>query len=546
MTLKVLSFIFVSLFYTSLFVAYHPDTGWSIAPSLFVLATFLLIFFVFTMLSLLTLICRFIDPKGRVESLVLASLLTLFFLGFFWVQFDFLLKTLSGFTTLRLTIGWLPKIILALVFSTCVVRMAPRIRMGSAYLKKKYLLVLPALFFACAVEMQIGHPPPQRLRFNSSQLRPVNVIILTFDSLDQKYLDFGTQESRDTFPFLRSKLGEFLNATASFPNACCTHGATAALYTGLPATQSQVIHTPGQLHDSRVDLNLPALLKAAGYETHSFVSEIWGNPFFLGIAQAFDYINGRQENPALISELRNRIPLAYDTLPAVLSLLKNIVRPYHQHFLKIFADEYVEDYLFDNQLFTDQRRIESDDAKINSLLKLLARKKQPLFAHYQFMGLHGRWYNPAQDRIFFQRFDTFIEKVYTTLVQTQMLDQTILILNADHGKMWTIPKVPLMIRFPHAEYAGVINANTQTLDIAPTLVDYLHIDSNIPFAGHSLLRPHTLDPLRPIIIAKKVKKGARSGPPNYQISKLLVIRGVQSRELDSFFFKTDQAGNIVF
>jgi hypothetical protein len=78
-----------------------------------------------------------------------------------------------------------------------------------------------------------------------------------------------------------------------------------------------------------------------------------------------------------------------------------------------------------------------------------------------------------------------------------------IVIYSDHGKSWTSTnRIPLIIHFPRDEYAGVISQNTQNLDIAPTILDYLGFDIPGWMDGDSLL--NALDPYRPIFSLEPV------------------------------------------
>ncbi len=93
--------------------------------------------------------------------------------------------------------------------------------------------------------------------------------------------------------------------------------------------------------------------------------------------------------------------------------------------------------------------------------------------------------------------------------------------------------MPLLIHFPGDRYAGVISANTQIIDVAPTILDYL--DSDIPpwLEGGSLLSDPEPDRLIVNVsvvgvavdsIGRGVIPDEQVKPPFYQFGKLNVIQ----------------------
>jgi hypothetical protein len=74
------------------------------------------------------------------------------------------------------------------------------------------------------------------------------------------------------------------------------------------------------------------------------------------------------------------------------------------------------------------------------------------------------------------------------LTASDMLDNTVMIVGSDHGQIWDpLKRVPLLIRFPHGQYAGKIQTNVQNLDIAPTILDYIGLEQPGWMQGKSLI-----------------------------------------------------------
>jgi hypothetical protein len=194
----------------------------------------------------------------------------------------------------------------------------------------------------------------------------------------------------------------------------------------------------------------------------------------------------------------------------------------------------------------------SDQERMEKLALMLLKTDRPLFAHVHLMGTHGTKFFPRQ-RVFSAGedqnqdwmpdfiddavldFDTYVGELVDTLSRAGRLDNTILVISSDHVDRWrTNGRIPLLIRFPHGEYAGRLRNNTQNLDIAPTLLDYLGMETPAWMSGTSLLEGEP-PRLRPIISAGVVGvecrspdwwcviEPARSRPPFYQFSYLQVV-----------------------
>jgi hypothetical protein len=102
-------------------------------------------------------------------------------------------------------------------------------------------------------------------------------------------------------------------------------------------------------------------------------------------------------------------------------------------------------------------------------------------------------------------------------------DNALLIVYSDHVDGWkSNDRIPLLIHFPGGQYAGRIRNNTQNLDIAPTILDYLGMEKPAYMSGQSLLQGEP-PALLPIISAGVLQSkihcprptgGARSTPPS--------------------------------
>ena len=135
----------------------------------------------------------------------------------------------------------------------------------------------------------------------------------------------------------------------------------------------------------------------------------------------------------------------------------------------------------------------NDRKRLRELVQTFSQNDRPFFVNSHFLGTHGPRFNP--EVINFSRgktpdphkwphdlyddailtFDSYIKRVYTKLRDHGLLERTILVILSDHG-IGHDPrkKVPLMIRFPNKDHAGVeIASNVQVIDIAPTVIDYL-------------------------------------------------------------------------
>ena len=98
--------------------------------------------------------------------------------------------------------------------------------------------------------------------------------------------------------------------------------------------------------------------------------------------------------------------------------------------------------------------------------------------------------------------DTMIGRVVEQLDETGTYDETMIVVVSDHGasfepgehRRWPkennradLYRVPLFVKYPNQESGGVVDAPAYGIDIVPTVVDVMGVDTNWSFDGQSLL-----------------------------------------------------------
>ncbi|MCK5611604.1 sulfatase-like hydrolase/transferase [Candidatus Pacearchaeota archaeon] len=192
--------------------------------------------------------------------------------------------------------------------------------------------------------------------------------------------------------------------------------------------------------------------------------------------------------------------------------------------------------------------IRSDRKKINSLKQFIKAADRPFFAHAHLLNTHGPLFSieskvfsdgQKQDKPWIDNFyddailqyDTYIKEIIQFLKDEDLYNKTLLILNTDHGYKWTYDEpIPLMIRFPNNQRTGIISANSQRLDIAPTILAYLGIPQPEWMEGRSLLNIEHKS-IEPIFITKRSSRQLIGGwvqtkppkPPFYTLGQLSMI-----------------------
>jgi arylsulfatase len=128
----------------------------------------------------------------------------------------------------------------------------------------------------------------------------------------------------------------------------------------------------------------------------------------------------------------------------------------------------------------------------------------------------------------------------------KLLDKTVLIVTADHGEAFgehgyiyhdfgvydELLHIPLVIRLPGGSAHGRIQALTQTVDLAPTILDLLGMDASGSIQGHSLLPLITGDTRQ---IHQAVFARAAGSPRSYLVRNqdwaLILYEGAKLRAL---------------
>jgi hypothetical protein len=127
-------------------------------------------------------------------------------------------------------------------------------------------------------------------------------------------------------------------------------------------------------------------------------------------------------------------------------------------------------------------------------------------------------------------FDGHVKEIVQHLKDSNRMEETLLIITSDHPSKWrTDQRVPLIIRYPHQLHKGLVTRNVQSIDIAPTILDYLGEETPEWMDGNSLL-PGATEMIRPIVISERGKEGrgatvAECKAPFYSLGAISVVIG---------------------
>ena len=404
-------------------------------------------------------------------------------------------------------------------------------------------------FVACGVlvgislAVAVGNAGPSRLTTEpSGQLHRddlANILILSTDGLNADHMSAYGYE-RDTTPFMRKLLPEFLVAENHLSNSEKTTGSIAALLTGKLPTATRVFHSQDAFVDDDVFQHLPGLLRGWGYSNVDIGLRFYADAHDMNMRQAFHVGTGRRlESQGPLESLRPRLTSEVYFLDLLQARISSRLR--HAFGVEDFVNPYW-------QLWSDATN--DDSERITEWRSFLEESPRPFFAHLHLMGTHGEsfypevrhfsagseqtdgWMTDFYDDSILQ-FDVYVAEVLQILKDLNDYEDTLIIINSDHGSEWAIDqRLPLLIRFPRQEHRGRITWNTQRIDIAPTILDYLGGEVPPWMTGQSLIGPES-GRQRPIFSFVSTDSYRESeGPPFYNLRAVQVALGDRLYRLD--------------
>lgn len=356
--------------------------------------------------------------------------------------------------------------------------------------------------------------------------RPPHIILVGGDGTVAANMSLYGYE-RDTTPLLRQLAEEGLLAENNFSNAAHSTGSVVSMLTGKYPSQTRVLYSPNILKGEDSIQHLPGILQRAGYTTVQIATPYYLDAYDVNMQEAFDTVNGRSIGQGEIFRLARQYHLE-DAGYFLPRLWERIVdRILHISFVRTMPDPYRE---VTQAVDVDTGKRISDQERIRQVIRLLRWSDTPLFIHVHLMDTHGPRFYPQRQEFstgqnqgdewmqdFFDdavmEYDSYVGRILNALNNNGLMDYTILIVYSDHASNWrTDDRVPLLLRFPHGEFAGRIHENTQNLDIAPTLLDYLGMEIPGWMPGQSLIGGE-LSATRPILSAGVV--GVDCQPPDW-------------------------------
>jgi hypothetical protein len=354
--------------------------------------------------------------------------------------------------------------------------------------------------------LNLASPMEKILR---DEKRP-NILLITTDGLSADNLSIYGY-NRQTTPFLSEYCqGRSLFCENAFPNAANTSGSIASMLTGKPTTQIRIYYPPEILSGKDAYEHLPGILRRYGYFNIDISIRQFADAYDLNMRNSFDMANDRKRSYARIQTWM----AAFLGQNANYFLEQTYERFRNRLLYSMGLTQFITTY--DEVTQRNMAGELNDGPRMHMLLSAITEPRtQPFFAHVHLLGTHGGFFYP-KNTVFSKEqtqtdmwmidfyddaildFDGYMKQIVTTLAKHGKLESTIIVIGSDHGMGYQSGlRIPLIFLFPGGAHAGTIQANTQNLDIAPTLLDYLKIPKPRWMTGRSLLQPD-LDRYYPI------------------------------------------------
>ncbi|MCY3553956.1 MAG: sulfatase [Gemmatimonadetes bacterium] len=320
-----------------------------------------------------------------------------------------------------------------------------------------------------------------------------NIVLLGVDSLLADHMScYGYH--RQTTPHI----DRFAEGGALFEKTYSAHipttSAYASMLTGLDAFGTQVValrHKGGLREDVQT---LPEILREQGYATTSV--GFAGNPSSRGFDKYLEY-------PSWGSWNEGRSPKAQSLNDVAIPELDRLARRRGPFFLFLRHMDPHAPYLppapYERMFYHG----DECDPKNRSMDPVKAFKPFcDFFAQWMPPGITDKDYVIAQYDGAVAYMDACIQTIFNALEAHGIMDETIVILNGDHGETlydhecWfdhhglydVTLHVPLIIRYPgRIPAGGRVSGYNQHKDLVPTILDLAEIDTGIDFDGDSLM-----------------------------------------------------------
>lgn len=374
-------------------------------------------------------------------------------------------------------------------------------------------LTIFALLALAAAAVRYQAEPHSAAGVSRAHLDRFNVVLLSSDGIDADRMSVYGYE-RETTPYLASRRDELLIGKNHIANSLSTSGSNGALLSGKSPTTTGVVRQLDVFRGEHVYQHLPGVLRQLGYHAIQVGARQYCDAYGQNMRQAFHVANERILHGARARALA-RYARSFPSESHFLGLSYERVDLRVRHALGLLdLHDVVAPVPF------EQPSWRSDGGRIESVLGELDRSPRPFFAHVHLLDTHGPSFRPALRHFSvgrnqtepFERdfmddailgFDGYVREVFAYLEARNELERTLVVISSDHGAYWSIEsRVPLLVRFPHAARAGTLGVETQTLDVAPTVLDALGVPKPDWMEGESIVGPR-IAPHRPFLVSGK-------------------------------------------
>lgn len=377
--------------------------------------------------------------------------------------------------------------------------------LSSLFSEIKYFILSPIITIILiihSVGVDSSHADSSNMFFIARrEVSNPSIIMIVIDTLRYDHLSDAGYE-RDTSP----NLSEFANAAVVFSYAFSSAPWTLPSFTSILLGKHAFNHNMNKVpvHGETVDgTMLSQKIKEAGYKTVSIQTNLFSQYFDTNFEENYHFWN---------DDVFYQDAQAIDMALAWIGMDSNIDNSFFL-FAGLFSPHmkyqanngYLENFVMDN-LYKSQSPVTvnitgiTDNALFYSDLsstmqEMLGTPKNPS-GYYQDSRLYVAAYDSEIKYSDFQ-----VGRLLNELKSKNLYDDAIVIITADHGENMvdhlnyfshgnnlfnSLLHVPLMIKFPGQKTRIDITTNVRTIDILPTVFDYLSLDAGV-IDGKSLI-----------------------------------------------------------
>ena len=379
----------------------------------------------------------------------------------------------------------------------------------------------------------------------------MNIVLVVFDTLRKDCVGaYGSPSWGEVqVPHFKAFADQAMLMTRAYPNALPTLPARIALYTGKKVypfehgdihLKGDFVGAPGWGPIPEDDPTLAEMLSASGYRT-ALIGDLYhmfkpSKNFWRGFDQ-WTFLRGREGDPGRSGPRLTQQEQDHWLPPEVRKLLDIIEPTEEQQALWL---EFIQRSI--TNLRGRQSEVDFFSPRVFQEASLWLEQNQDadnFFLVIESFDPHEPWLVPAHYRKMYQAEDgpeqvitfygdvssmspyllkrtranyrgsvTQCDRWFGYLMETLRvlgrLEDTLVVLTSDHGHTLgeegfmgkhgypsrpEVFEIPLMIRFPHAEHAGLVNDDfVQHVDLTATILEAAGVAPETPIDGHSLLR----------------------------------------------------------